>query len=101
MALNEKARLRLEGKGFDKLYTDHQAVWQAHCKQARDVLTPLIEGGNPTVDDIKQIVQPLIELDVHYRTFMESKAGLTQRYWPNDFTDYVLHKVYKPTLTIP
>ena len=101
MALTEKTRLRLEGKGFDKLYVDHHVVWIGHCKQARDILSPLIEGGQPTVDDIKQILQPLVELDESYREFMEQHPKLTQRYWPSDFTDYVLHKVYKPSLTIP
>jgi hypothetical protein len=53
------------------------------------------------VDDIKQIVQPLIELHERYTRFMAANPKLTQRYWANDFTDYVLHKVYRPTLTIP
>jgi hypothetical protein len=101
MALTEKARLRLEGKSFDKLYTDHQAVWQGLCTQARNIVKPLIAGGEPTVDDIKQIVQPLVELHERYTHFMGDNPRLTQRYWPSDFTDYVLHKVYKPTLTIP
>lgn len=101
MALTEKARLRLEGKDFGKLYTDHKKVWTDLCTQARNIVKPLIAGGEPTVDDIKQIVQPLIELHEKYTHFMEQNPRLTQRYWPNDFTDYVLHNVYKPTLTIP
>jgi hypothetical protein len=101
MALTEKARLRLEGKAFDRLYTDNEQVWIALCTQARDIVSPLIASSQPTVDDIKQIVQPLIELHERYTRFMAANPKLTQRYWANDFTDYVLHKVYRPTLTIP
>ena len=101
MALTEKARLRLEGKDFHKLYNDHEQVWKDLCDEARKVIKPLIANGEPTVDDIKQIVQPLIELHLHYVTFMKANPQLRQRYWPSDFTDYVLHKVYKPALTLP
>lgn len=56
MALTEKARLRLEGKKFDKLYEKNEQVWKDLCAGARDIIKPLIAGGDPTVDDIKQIV---------------------------------------------
>jgi hypothetical protein len=100
MALTEKARLRLEGKGFGKLYDDNAATWTALSNDARDLIKPRIANGQPTVDDIKQILQPLVELHVLYRQFMEHNPKLTQRYWPSDFTDLVLHRVYKPKLTI-
>ena len=101
MALTEKVRHRLEGKGFDRLFKDNEQVWVELCDKARGILLPLIPGGEPTVDDIKEIVQPLIELDERYMRFMERNPKLTQKYWANDFTDYVLHRVYKPKLTIP
>jgi len=100
MALTEKARLRLEGKEFVKLYTDHAPIWIALANDARNLIKPQIASGEPTVDDIKQILQPLIELHALYRAFMEKHPRLTQRYWPSDFTDLVLHKVYQPKLTI-
>jgi hypothetical protein len=100
MALTEIARLRLEGKGFVKLYEDHSAVWKTLCNSARDLIKPQIASGEPTVDDIKQILQPLVELHALYRAFMEDRPRLTQRYWPSDFTDLILHKVYKPKLTV-
>lgn len=100
MAITEKARLRLESKGFGNLYADNATVWLNLCNDARDLMKPRIANGEPTVDDIKQILQPLIELHVLYRTFMEDHPKLTQRYWPSDFADLVLHRVYKPTLTV-
>jgi len=101
MAITEKARLRLEGKKFNELFEKNEEVWIGLCNEARDIIKPLIANGEPTVDDIKQIVQPLIELHEHYTKFMGNNPKLTQRYWPNDFTDYVLHRVYQPKLTIP
>lgn len=101
MALTEKARLRLEGKMFHKLYEDNEAVWIDLANSARDLISPRVENGEPTVDDIKLILQPLIELHRTYRKFMEVNPKLTQRFWGADFTDYVLHRVYQPKLTIP
>jgi hypothetical protein len=100
MALTEKARLRLEGKDFGKLYDDNDQTWTGLCNDARDLIKPRIANGEPTVDDIKQILQPLVELHVLYREFMDKNPKLTQRYWANDFTDLLLHRVYKPKLTI-
>jgi hypothetical protein len=101
MALTEKVRRRLEGKAFGNLFTDHEQVWIGHCNKAYALIKPLIPSGEPTVDDIKLIVQPLIELDERYTKFMGANPKLTQKYWTNDFTDYVLHRVYNPKLTMP
>lgn len=101
MALTEKTRLRLEGKLFHKLYEDHEQVWIDKANDARELIKPQIESGEPTVDDIKAILQPLIELHKLYRAFMAKNPRLTQKFWSEDFTDYVLHRVYQPKLTIP
>jgi hypothetical protein len=100
MGLSEKARLALEGKGFNALYDNHEDDWINLANDARDLIKPRIANGNPTVDDIKLILQPLVELHQHYRTFMEQHPKLTQQYWSDYFTDYVLHKVYRPTLHV-
>jgi pantothenate kinase len=100
MGLREKVRLRLESKGFDKLYEQNAEAWTELCNSARAVIQPEIANKQPTVDDIKDILQPLIELHALYRKFMENHPRLTQRYWPSDFTDLVLHKVYQPTLNV-
>ncbi len=101
MALTEKTRLVLESKGFAALYTEHEDAWAALANDARSLMTPLIQNGQPTVDDIKQVLLPLIELQQDFRAFMQAHPKLTQRYWPSYFTDYVLHRVYNPQLSIP
>src|SRR5579871_4804022 len=62
MALNEKRRLALESKGFAALYDDHEDDWINLANDARSLIRPQIASGNPTVDDIKLILKPLVEL---------------------------------------
>jgi hypothetical protein len=100
MALTEKVRLLLEAKGFGTLYTEHEDVWRSLANDARDLIRPQIANGDPTVDDIKQVLLPLMELQRHFRSYMEEHPKLTQRYWPSYFTDYALHRVYNPHLNI-
>jgi hypothetical protein len=101
MALKEQVRLQLEKKGFFKLYNDHVVDWKKLANDARTLIKPQIESGEPTVDDIKSILLPLVELHKHFLTFMDEHPKLTQKYWASYFTDYVLHRVYEPTLHVP
>lgn len=101
MALTEKVRLKLVAKGFDHLYGDHENDWQVLANDARELIARQVQGGEPGVDDIKQILQPLVELHQHFRTFMADHPKLTQEYWGSRFTDYLLHRVYQPTLHVP
>jgi hypothetical protein len=101
MALTEKIRLKLVAKGFDKLYDDHDNDWQTLANEARDLIAKRVEGGEPGVDDIKQILQPLVELHDHFRSFMAENSKLTQEYWGSRFTDYLLYRVYEPELHVP
>jgi hypothetical protein len=100
MALTEQVRLALEDKGFHTLYNDHEDDWKELANKARDLLVPRVESGQPTVDDIKRVLQPLVELELPFRSFMEDRPKLTQKYWPSYFTDYLLHRVYQPTLKV-
>ncbi|MGC1685383.1 MAG: hypothetical protein WA734_07180 [Candidatus Acidiferrales bacterium] len=102
MALTQVVRLRLESAGFRKLFDDHRQDWENLAEQARKLIGGQVQGHAPTVDDIKKVLFPLIELNPHLRTFLTSgRKPLTQLYWVNDFTDYVLDRVYQPTLTPP
>src|SRR5438552_831682 len=97
MGLTQAARLRLEGKGFEKLFQDHEAIWAKLAEGARALIAAEIKPGEPTVDDIKKTLLPLLEINPHLQAFLSTKK-LIQKYWTNDFTDYVLHKVYQPKL---
>jgi hypothetical protein len=98
MALKETVRLQLEKKGFFGLYDAHSAEWKKWADDARELILPLVENGEPTVDDIKSVLLPLVELNKNFRSFMDNHPKLVQRYWGSYFTDYLLHKVYEPTL---
>src|SRR6266567_4115858 len=100
MALTEAVRLRLEGKGFARLYKDHHDEWVAMAEDARELIAGQVAGGQPTVDDIKKTLLPLVELHKSLRKFL-AENKLIQKYWVSDFTDYILHQIYKPQLGEP
>jgi hypothetical protein len=103
MALTEVVRLRLEAAGFDRLYETHRQDWENLAEQARMVIGGQVQGHAPGVDDIKKVLLPLVEINPHLRTFLArgGRKPLTQLYWVKDFTDYILHRVYQPTLQPP
>jgi len=58
------------------------------------------QGAQPTVDDMKKVLQPMVELDRDLRTHLVTR-GCTQKYWVSDFTDYILDRVLQPTANVP
>ncbi|SRR6266849_1480888 len=103
MALTEPVRRRLESKGFKELYENNQAVWQSLAEDARKLFAAQLgDGRQPTLDDIRKVLLPLIEIKPLLKEFLNSgRKPLTQGFWISDFTDYVLHRVYSPVLTLP
>jgi hypothetical protein len=101
MALTEKIRLALEAQKFNKLFDAHEPIWTGLANDARNLIKPHVQNEEPTVDDIKEVLHPLIELNKHYRKFIEGNTRTSQLFWSGRFTDYVLHRVYEPKLKIP
>ena len=101
MGLTEKVRLLLESKGFKRLYEDHVAVWVGLAEDAKMLMAEQIPGRSPTVDDIKLLLLPILELNDHFRKFMADHLKLTQQFWSSHFSDYVLDRVYEPSLKNP
>ena len=100
MGLTGVARIRLENKGFAKLFTDHQHEWISMAEKAKSLIAGQLPHGEPTVDDIRKTLLPLVELHPKLREHLE-KQKLKQKYWIGDFTDYLLQKVYEPKLGQP
>ncbi len=100
MALTEATRLRLEGKGFDKLFSKDRSEWTNMAEEARKLMASRIKNEGPRVDDIRKALLPLVEIHPKVRKFLADDR-LTQKYWIGDFTDYILHHVYKPKLEAP
>jgi hypothetical protein len=65
MALTQVVRLRLESAGFNRLYDQHRRDWENLAEQARLLIGGQVQGHPPTVDDIKKVLFPLIELNPH------------------------------------
>ena len=94
MALTTVIRLRLEGKGFDTLFEQHQPRWTQMVQQAHALIALHVPGGQPTTDDVRKILLPMMELDGILRTYrMHQPKPLIQNFWVADFTDYILHRV--------
>jgi len=101
MGLTQKVRLLLESKGFDQLFNDHRDVWVHLAEDAKTLMGQQIPDRQPTVDDIKLLLLPILELNDHFRKFMAEHPRLTQQFWSEYFTDYVLDRVYEPELKAP
>jgi len=100
MGLTQAVRLRLESKEFNGLFDDHSDEWSGLAVDARAFMANGMDGVEPTVDDIKKSLLPLVEIHPRLRAFL-AENGLTQKYWIADFADYILDRVYTPTLVIP
>jgi hypothetical protein len=101
MGITQKVRLLLESKGFRQLYEEHIDVWTQLAEDAKTLMGQQIPNREPAVDDIKLLLLPILELNVHFRTFMAEHPRLTQQFWSEHFTDYVLDRVYEPALRNP
>jgi hypothetical protein len=101
MALTQVVRMRLESNGFAAFYEQHVPRWTTMAQQARDLMqSQLPAGQQPTVDDIRKTLLPLVEIAPQLRTFLAIRK-LRQKYWVGDFTDYILHRIYRPALQTP
>jgi hypothetical protein len=60
-------------------------------------MAPRVASKEPTADDIKKALLPLMELNPHLKDHLASKK-LPQQYWTGHFTDFVIEKVYTPKL---
>ena len=69
MALTTVARLKLEGKGFHTLFDQHQQRWTQMAQRAYALIAPYVPGGQPTTDDVRKILLPMVELDDVLRDF--------------------------------
>ncbi len=96
MALTTTVRLALEGKRFDQLFLEHEARYESMAHTAYGVMKDQVPGGHPTVDDVKKVLQPMLELDPSLRNHLATKR-CTEKHWYGDFTDYVLDVVMQPT----
>ena len=89
--------MHLEGKHFDRLFEAHEADWTAMARTARETMTSHVADGSPTLDDVKKILHPMVELDSRVLDHMVAERA-TGKHWIGAFADYILHRVYNPQL---
>jgi hypothetical protein len=100
MALTTTVRITLDGKGFGGLFEDHKAKYEGMVQTAYEVMAGQVPGGQPTIDDVKKVLLPMVELDRSLRTHLGTRK-CTEKHWISDFTDYVLDEVMQPSAKPP
>lgn len=99
MALTLKALQALLGQGFDKFYNKYKDHWLDRARRAYQyVSSNLSPGQKARVDDIAQVLSPILEVDDQLRAFLQEHK-LTQKYWVTYFCDYVLDTVWQQLVT--
>jgi hypothetical protein len=97
MALTHEVRVKLEGRGFKTFYDKHREVWENLAEQVRTLVAGQIHGHLPGVDDLRDILIPLIALNPLLRDFLHNAdRPMTESNWIPEFADYVLDRVYQP-----
>jgi hypothetical protein len=85
---------RLRGKGFDKLYEDHDAKWIEMVNSGKTYAESFIVAGEKIrPGDISAIIQNAIKVDPQFEAHVKLK-GLQQKYWVEYFADYILDQIY-------
>jgi hypothetical protein len=68
VSLTQTKIKELESKGFDKLYTEHKALWDRLAANARKYAKDHITGGaEPRLDDILKMLLPM-NLSMNFAT---------------------------------
>lgn len=96
MALTEAKIKDLSDKGFDGLYTNNKAVWDAMVETARTYTRDNITGGNePRPDDIAKVLLPMLQVDDTLRAHQEENRARGKRFveW---FVEYVIDQALQP-----
>jgi predicted outer membrane protein len=94
VALTQRALQDLLGQGFDKFYTKHEGHWRDKVRSAYQYASSnLPPGQKARVDDVAQVLLPILEVDEELRDFLQERK-LTQKYWVRYFGDYILDKVW-------
>jgi hypothetical protein len=96
MSLTLERLHRLRGKGFEKLYTDHETKWMEMVANAKEYAKTFIgEGEKIRPGDVAEILQNALKVDPDFEAYVKSK-GLQQKYWVSWFSDYILDQIFPP-----
>jgi hypothetical protein len=94
MGLTVRKTQRLTNKGFPGFYDRHSQEWGELLENAvRFLDRTLPEGARILPDDVARALSEVVAVRPSFRSFVENN-NLTQLYWADDFTDYVIDRRY-------
>jgi len=85
---------KLEGKGFNQLYTDHKEKWDKMVRKAAEEIKACVaENENVRAGDVIATVEHGIRVSREFDHHLAVKK-LTQLYWANRFAEYIVEQNY-------
>jgi hypothetical protein len=94
MALTLEVEQRLTRSSLTKLFSEHEATWEAAAKQAyKFVHDGFPKGSSVRQDDVAKALLPILEVNERLRAELATKK-LTQKYWVRDFVDLVVDRTW-------
>ncbi len=98
MAITLSKILDLEGQQFDGLFTHEHGTWTRLARLARDLVQEQMPvGQSPHIDDIAQILVPLIGMVPELKRHLGERK-IRAKFWTEYFADYILFRIYQPRL---
>jgi hypothetical protein len=96
MSLTVETLHRLRSKGFDTLYSKHEAKWKALVENATTYAKTYI-GGTDKVRpaDVAEVLQNALKIDPDFEGHVKGKS-LKEKYWVAHFADYIMDQIYPP-----
>jgi hypothetical protein len=94
MSLDTYKLHKLNGKGFDHLYSTHKAKWNKMVEKAvesvRACITP---GENIKAGDVVAALEHGIKISKEFENHLGEKR-LIHQYWVEYFAEYVVEQIY-------
>lgn len=94
MSLDTYKLHKLQGKGFDQLYSDHVPKWTEMVNKTADGVWACV--GNADSIKVGDVVSSLahgIKISGEFENHLAIQK-LTQQYWAQWFAEYVVEKIY-------
>src|SRR5690242_8784767 len=94
MSLDTYMLHKLTGKGFDKLYKDHNPKWKAVVEKAVEGVRACVGPGQPIkAGDVVAAVEHGIKISKEFENHLASEK-LIQLYWVKWFAEYIVEQIY-------
>jgi hypothetical protein len=94
MSLDTHKLHKLNGKGFDKLYSDHKPKWNKMVEKAVDSVRACIAHGETIkAGDVVAALEHGIKISKEFENHLGVKK-LTQQYWVRWYAEYVVEQIY-------